>query len=157
MVILQQAFRETPARHAPAVALALIPWIADWLNTMIKNTLTAAGTSPSEVGYDALANQGIFYNGIAVLGSSAILVGMFLAAIVVYIIDRRYLRCLGFCVVAAVCCFFGLIHSPTGFGFNMAQGPMIGYLAIAAMCLYFNVTDKQEPIIDDEESIPKDS
>ena len=150
MVILQQAFRETPARHAPAVALALIPWIADWLNTMIKNTLTAAGTSPSDVGYEALANQGIFYSGIEVLGASAILVGMFLAAIVVYIIDRRYIRCMGFCIVAAVCCFFGLIHSPAGFGLNMAQGPMIGYLAIAAMCLLFNATNKQAPIIEDE-------
>ncbi len=45
LVIGAQAFQASPAKHAPAVVLALIPNIAEWAKTQIDGALGAAGTS----------------------------------------------------------------------------------------------------------------
>ena len=44
LLITSQAFNASPARHAPAVAIALIPWIANFAQLQIDNSLNAAGT-----------------------------------------------------------------------------------------------------------------
>src|ERR1700750_1885351 len=43
LVIGAQSFQTTPARHAPAVILALLPNIADWTLVQVDNALGAAG------------------------------------------------------------------------------------------------------------------
>ena len=55
MLIGSQAFQETPARHAPAIILALVPQIAAWGKTQIDGALGAAGTNAAVVGFDKLA------------------------------------------------------------------------------------------------------
>ena len=45
LVIGAQAFQASPARHAPAVVLAIIPNIAAWGQTQVDGALAAAGTS----------------------------------------------------------------------------------------------------------------
>src|SRR6202012_1880157 len=50
LVIGAQAFQAVPAKHAPAVVLALIPNIAAWGQTQIDGALNAAGTSASQLG-----------------------------------------------------------------------------------------------------------
>ena len=50
MLIGSQAFQETPARHAPAIILALVPQIAAWGKTQIDGALGAAGTNAAAVG-----------------------------------------------------------------------------------------------------------
>lgn len=87
---------------------------------------------------------GVFYDGMAVLGASAILVAMMLAAIVARVIDRNYLHAAVFALLAALMSFFGVIHS-TGFGIGMATGPAIGYFVIAAGCFLFHVTRGSQP------------
>lgn len=134
MVVTAQAFRATPPSHAPAIALALIPWLADWGRTMVDNALGAAGTSAAEVGTDVLAGGGVFYTGMQILGSSAILVGLILAAITVFIIDHKFTFAAGYAAFASVSSFFGLIHSAE-FGFNAAPGPAIGYGLLAVLAL----------------------
>src|SRR6187200_2716919 len=44
MLIGAQAFQETPARHAPAIVLALAPHVAAWGKVQIDSSLGAAGT-----------------------------------------------------------------------------------------------------------------
>src|SRR5205814_6522019 len=61
MVIGAQAFQASPARHAPAVVLALIPNIAEWAKTQIDGALAAAGTSVAQVGAAKLAGAGVPY------------------------------------------------------------------------------------------------
>ena len=51
LVIGAQAFQASPAKHAPAVVLALIPNIAEWAKTQIDGALGAAGTSPPRSGW----------------------------------------------------------------------------------------------------------
>jgi AGZA family xanthine/uracil permease-like MFS transporter len=111
-----------------------VPWIANFLQVQIDNTLGAAGTSAAEVGSEAIRGAGVFYDGMVILGSGAILVGMILAAIAAYIIDKNWRAAIGYSVFGAVCSFFGIIHA-TELGLGQAWGPTIGYLAIGLIAL----------------------
>lgn len=153
MVVTAQAFRATPASHAPAVALAIVPWIANWGQTMVDNALGAAGTSASEVGLDTLSAGGVFYSGMQILGSSAILVGLILAAITVFIVDHKYYMAAGYAAFASVASFFGLIHAAE-FGINAAQGPAIGYLLLAGLAIVLaRANPDLEPVEHDLETV----
>ncbi|HSK65522.1 MAG TPA: hypothetical protein VK888_01230, partial [Anaerolineales bacterium] len=111
LLITSQAFNASPKRHAPAVAIALVPWIADYIKTQVDNTLGAAGTNAAALGVDTLAGSGVPYAGIAVLGAGAILVGMILAAIVAFVIDRNWKGAIGYSLFGAACAWVGFIHS----------------------------------------------
>ena len=114
LVIGSQAFQTTKARYAPAIVLALIPNIAQWANTLVDNSLVSAGTNAGKVGLDTLAGNGVLYNGMAILGSGAVLAGLMLGAIAVFIIDKAYSRAIVYAVISAVLAFVGLIHNPAG-------------------------------------------
>ncbi len=150
MLITSQAFSVSPKRHAPAVALAIVPWIADYIKTQIDNALGAAGTNAATVGLDALAGSGITYQGIAVLGAGAILVGMILAAIAAYVIDRNWKGAAAYALFGAACAWVGFIHSSQlrllpqvgASGFNAAWGPTLGYISMAVLFLLMMVYTK---------------
>ncbi len=111
MLIGAQAFQESPARHAPAVVVALVPQIAAWGKTQIDNALGAANLDAGTVGYDKLEQQGVLYHGLSILGGGATLAGIILGAITVMIIDRKLDKAAMFALAGAVLTFFGLIHS----------------------------------------------
>src|SRR5207245_11268918 len=48
LVITAQAFQATPAEHAPAVVVGLLPGVAAWGTLMAKNGLLAAGLGSPE-------------------------------------------------------------------------------------------------------------
>ena len=114
LVIGSQAFQATKAKYAPAIVLALVPNIAQWANTLVDNSLTSAGTSAAKVGTDVLAGNGVLYTGMSILGSGAVLAGLMLGAIAVFVIDRAYSRAIVYSVVASILAFVGLIHNPAG-------------------------------------------
>jgi AGZA family xanthine/uracil permease-like MFS transporter len=111
MLIGAQAFQESPHKHAPAVVLAIVPTIAAWGTTQINNALGAAGTNAATVGFDKLANGGVLYEGLHILGSGATLVGIILGAICVFIIEAQHMKAAAFALAGAVLTFFGLMHS----------------------------------------------
>jgi AGZA family xanthine/uracil permease-like MFS transporter len=111
MLIGAQAFQESPHKHAPAVVLAIVPTIAAWGTTQINNALGAAGTDAATVGFDKLANGGVLYEGLHILGSGATLVGIILGAICVFIIEAQHMKAAAFALAGAVLTFFGLMHS----------------------------------------------
>jgi AGZA family xanthine/uracil permease-like MFS transporter len=111
MLIGAQAFQESPHKHAPAVVLAIVPTIAAWGTTQINNALGAAGTNARTVGMDVLANNGVLYEGLHILGSGATLCGIILGSITVFIIDGKLVKASIFAGVGGVLTFFGLIHS----------------------------------------------
>lgn len=154
LLITSQAFNASPKRHAPAVAIALVPWIADYVKTQVDNTLGAAGTNAATLGFDTLAGSGVPYAGMAVLGAGAILVGMILAAIVAFAIDRNWKGAIGYSLFGAACAWVGFIHSTelrwipsaSEMGFNAAWGPVIGYLAMAALFTGMMFYTRNEPV-----------
>ncbi|MEX2183720.1 MAG: regulator [Chloroflexota bacterium] len=111
LVIGAQAFTTTPARHAPAVVLAMLPNIAAWAQGQIDGALGAAGTSAGEVGSGPLSDAGVIYDGMAIFGGGAVVAGLVLGAIAVFIIDREYSRAIVYSVVGAILAVTGFIHA----------------------------------------------
>jgi AGZA family xanthine/uracil permease-like MFS transporter len=130
MLIGAQAFQETAGKHAPAIVLALVPQIAAWGKTQIDNALGAANLSADSVGLDKLANQGVLYHGLTILGSGATLAGIILGAIAVMIIDRKLDKAAYFALAGAALTFFGLIHSQA-IGINRTPEVALSYLIAA--------------------------
>lgn len=130
MLIGAQAFQETPKSHAPAVVLSLVPHLAAWAKTLIDGALGAAGTSAAAVGMDKLATVGVLYPGLEVLGEGAILSGLVLAAIAVFVIEREWIRAAYFAGAGAVLTFFGLMHGPA-VGIAVTPGVALAYAVLA--------------------------
>jgi AGZA family xanthine/uracil permease-like MFS transporter len=132
MLIGAQAFQETPKNHAPAVILGLVPHAAAWGKLQIDNALGAAGTSAAAVGMDKLGQVGILYPGLEILGGGAILGGLVLAAIGVFVIDREFTKAAAFAAAGAALTFFGFIH---GEAIGLAKSPAVAasYLIVAAI------------------------
>jgi len=110
MLIGAQAFQETPKSHAPAIILALTPHLAAWGKLLIDNSLGAAGTNAATVGFENLGQVGVLYHGLEVLGGGAILSGVILPAIAVFVIDRKFAVGAAFAFAGALLTFFGLMH-----------------------------------------------
>ena len=83
---------------------------------------------------DKLMDNGVVYHGMALLGGGAVLAGLILGAILVFIIDRRFDRAAVYAFAGAVLSFFGFIHG-TSLGVGASTPVAIGYLLIAAVCL----------------------
>src|SRR6201988_2743432 len=76
MLIGAQAFQTTPAKHAPAIVLALTPHLAAWCKTLMDGALGAAGTNAAAVGFDKLGQVGVLYHGREGLGGGSIRTGL---------------------------------------------------------------------------------
>ena len=134
MLIGAQAFQESPKAHAPAVVLALTPHLAAWGKLMIDNALGAAGTSAAAVGLDKLAQVGVLYQGLSIMGGGAILGGLVLGAIAAFIVDGAFRKAAGFAAAGAVLTFFGFMH---GEAIGIGQSPFVAasYLIVAAVLM----------------------
>lgn len=132
MVMGAQAFQAIPARHAPAVVIALLPWLASWAKQQVDGALTAAGTNAAQVGLDKLAGQNVLYAGMAALEQGVLLTSMIFGAMVVFVIDRRYRAAAIVALVAAALSYVGLIHAPA-IALGAAIGPAIGYVVLAVI------------------------
>jgi len=134
MLIGSQAFQETPPSHAPAIVLALVPQIAAWALTQVDGALGAAGTSAAALGIDKLAQVGVLYHGLAVLGGGATLTAIVLGSVAVFIIERNFIKAAAFAAMGAVLTFFGLMHSEA-IGIGQSPEVAIAYLAVSAFLL----------------------
>jgi AGZA family xanthine/uracil permease-like MFS transporter len=139
LVIGAQAFEATPARHAPAVILALLPNIANWCQSQIDGALGAAGTSAAAVGYDKLAGNGVIYRGMELFGGGATLAGLILGSIAVFIIDRAFEKAALYAAIGSVLAFFGFING-TQLAVGNSAPVALGYLVLACTCLVFGRT-----------------
>jgi len=132
MLIGAQAFQESPHRHAPAIVLAIVPTIAAWGKVQIDGALGAAGTTASAVGLDKLAQGGVLYHGLSLVGGGATLAGVVLGSVAALIIDKEFKKAACFAGAGAVLTFFGLIHSEA---IGLARTPVVA--ASYAACALF--------------------
>ncbi|MGS4947135.1 hypothetical protein ACVDG3_16790 [Meridianimarinicoccus sp. RP-17] len=132
MLIGAQAFQTTPLAHAPAIILGLVPHLAAWAKTLIDGALGAAGVTVTPDLIAAMATGGVLYDGLAILGNGAILSGLVLAAIGVFVIERRFVLAAGFAGAGAVLTFFGFMHGPA-VGFAVTPMVAIAYGMVAAL------------------------
>jgi AGZA family xanthine/uracil permease-like MFS transporter len=140
LVMTAQAFQEVPRAHALAVAFGLIPSLAAWLLVQIETVLRAAGSSL----YDVSPKLGPDFalGGVIALSQGFLPTSMILSAILVFAIDRRFLRAAAWAFAAAALSMLGLIHAyeltPRGITnrFGLAAAPAFGAMyALAAAFL----------------------
>src|SRR5271166_3843919 len=131
MLIGAQAFQTTPKAHAPAIVLALTPHLAAWCQTLMDGALTVAGTSAAAVGFDKLASVGVLYPGLATMGGGAILSGLVLAAVGVFVIEKKFVEASAFALAGAILTFFGFMHGEA-IGLAVTPAVAVAYVLVAA-------------------------
>ena len=148
LVIAAQAFEATPRQHAPAVALGLLPGLAGWGSLLLKAGLRAGGAGSAAQPFSPallapLQQADIWAAGAFALEQGQIIAAMLLAAMLVYVIEQRFLAASLCMAVASGCAWLGVIHAwrftqadtvlQLGWG---AGGPWaLGYLLMAVVFL----------------------
>ena len=106
--VVAQAFAATPARHGPAVSLALLPSLAFLVGLEMSTLLSATGARLDSLGWEmaeTIRTLGLLGNGFI---TSALLWG----AATAELIDGRFRRSGAYFLAGAALCLFGVIHSP---------------------------------------------
>jgi AGZA family xanthine/uracil permease-like MFS transporter len=134
MLIGAQAFQTTPQSHAPAIVLALTPHLAAWCKTLMDGALSAGGTSAAAIGLDKLGQNGVIYHGLEVLGGGAILAGLVLGAVGIFVIERKFVQAAAFAFAGAVLTFFGFMHGES-IGFDVTPAAALAYAVVAVFLL----------------------
>ena len=106
--ITAQAFTATPHRHAPAVALAFVPVIANLVVIQVGQFLPGPGQVPPHAAET--------YQTLVVLANGFIFTAMIWGGGAAYLTDRRYGAAALTFGVGAVCSALGVMHSPFGNG-----------------------------------------
>jgi AGZA family xanthine/uracil permease-like MFS transporter len=171
-----QAFQATPRNHHPAILVAFIPWLANWVVTIIQNTVQAMGNligqeairevlgagppTANAVGFisryllTGLENSSIFYAGLLSLSRGNVMTGATMAMMVVFIIDKKLVKAAIACGIQAALAFFGFVHA-AGLGINAAQTETLSYLSLAIVILATHFYNKKFHPEGDDESIVK--
>ena len=158
MLIGSQAFQESPHKHAPAVVMAIVPSLAAWGKLQIDNSLgSVAGihqVTPEMIA--SMAQTGVFYHGLSILGGGSILAGVVLGAITVYIVDRKFMQAGAFAFAGGVLTFFGLMHGEA-IGINQTPTVALSYLVVGGVlvaCAKFATVEAQAPEAEESEELP---
>lgn len=142
VVMVSQSFKECKVKHYAAIAIAMLPPVADYLYTQITGAVGIANVHtevlPSGVlGYGQevsqyLIDNGVMWRGVSEVKSGAIIIGIILGTITAFIIDKRLDKVAITAIFAAVLSLFGFIHS-AALGFYISSPFVIGYLIVAAI------------------------
>lgn len=153
ILMVVQASSDVPRRHGAAVAIALIPHIADVLYTYVRDALGAfniflADTltmDSSDKVSQALVDYGVTWHGVSAMRHGAILTSILWATVMVFVVDRRLDKAGYALLVASVLAFFGFMHAPAlGFGIDTMSFPYaVGYLISAVLCFIFHFGQKK--------------
>ena len=163
--ITSQAFHACPSKHAPAVAFAFLPIVADLLlirQDALLGGLHGAIAGSTDLGDKAPAAHALVSQVaeridapvVVGLGHGFILTAMLWGSFFALIIDRRLRRAAVFILICAVFTLFGIIHSfaPAGEMYLPTRAPELvwqwsgGYLLLAVMMLGLSFSKSARPI-----------
>lgn len=142
LVTVGQAFVEVPRSQSIAVALGLVPMLAQWAASIADTVVRKAGSSLAEI----LPRMGteLALGGLLALGQGALLTSMLWAAAMALVIQQKFMEAAGWTAAAAILSWFGVIHAyaltPAGIeghlGWNMAPAFAFSYAAGAVFLLF---------------------
>ena len=146
ITISAQAFQATPRAHAPAVVIGILPGLGAWGALLAKNGLRAAGLGSAERPFGEsvigeFLKSDTWIHGAFSLEQGFLFTSMILAAVVVAIIERRWVVGAVWCAAAAVLSATGLMHSyqwttsDTALKLAPAWPFVIGYAAMSVIVL----------------------
>jgi len=109
LVTVGQAFAEVPKNEALAVALGLLPALAQWATTLADTIARKAGSSlfalAPKMGGD------LALGGLIALGQGSLLTSMLWCAALALIVQRRFLASAGWVAALAALSALGVIHA----------------------------------------------
>ncbi|WP_043114251.1 permease [Solimonas soli] len=126
IVMSAQAFQATPAQHAPAVVIGILPGLATWGALMAKAGLHVAGLGlPGGAAFSAellpkFLQSDVHIAGAFALEQGVVFTAMILSAMTVAIIERRFNTAATWCGIAALLSATGLMH-----GYQYAFGDTV--------------------------------
>jgi len=135
IVITAQAFQATPAHHAPAVALGLMPSISSWGLSLLRQFINHEGGYSTGEMNEIISRVLPHAKGILVFSEGSLFSAMFLVAVAVYIIEKNFLRACLWVIPLIIFTSLGLIHSHE-VGFGMSWPLVTGY-GLFALVLFF--------------------
>ena len=141
LVTIGQAFVEVPREQSVAVALGLIPIVAEWAAGLLNTVALAANSSLAVV--LGRMNGELALAGLLSLGQGALLTSMLWAATMALVIQKQFARAAAWMAAAALLSALGIIHAwqltPSGvegrLGWWSAPPFALSYLAGAAFLL----------------------
>lgn len=146
LVIGAQAFQASPKAHAPAIVLAIIPNLAQWATSQVDGGIGLTGLTASQLSaaqLSQLTNSGVLYQGMSITGGGAVVVGLLLGAIAVFVIERRFNWAMVYSLIAMVLSFFGFIHGAQ-MGINVSPKVTFGYALLTALMAYLAWQQRKE-------------
>lgn len=150
IIITAQAFMEIPKEHSLAVAFGLIPTLAAYFFYLIETTLRAAGTPLTMAMAEKLTGENLFIRGIIALSQGSLLTSMIFAAVMVFLVERKFLKAAQWTLAASIFSLVGLIHSyrftdtgvQNGFGVTNSWRFGLLYLVIAGILFLIHFQKK---------------
>jgi len=128
VMMVANAFMKSPHKHAPAVAVAMLPYFANYVSTRFN------GAAPEAVARISPA--------VVSLAQGAMFTALLLGALTVFLMERQYIKASIAGFVMAAFSFVGLMHAPRLMllsDFSTMQGQFfIGYLIVAGFCLAYH-------------------
>ncbi|WP_096155320.1 MULTISPECIES: SulP family inorganic anion transporter [Bacillus] len=115
------AFQSNDKKYFPAVAIAMLPYFANYVMTRFNNPAGEVVAGISE--------------GIVPLGQGAMFTAIILGAITAFVIDQQYKKAAIFSLVGALMSFVGFMHAPQ-LNFNASPEYTMGYILVAGFLLY---------------------
>ena len=116
MVICADTLAITPQRHYPAFLLGIMSIVADWAQGTIVNGVSNAYANFTLPNVQFSTNvtsaiTGFSYRGLSNFAGGSLLQSVFTTAIMMYMIDRKFLRAIVWSLLAGFLSFFGLINA----------------------------------------------
>jgi AGZA family xanthine/uracil permease-like MFS transporter len=152
IIITAQAFQEVPRRHSLAVALGLVPALAAWALMLINTALLKAGSTLFETA--PKFGSDLFIYGIISLSQGFMLTCMIFSAILVFVIEKKFLKASVWTLTAAVLAYFGVIHAYklvpqsgviNNFGPGAAKSFAVVYLAASFVLVLLHFYEQRKP------------
>lgn len=122
MSMIATAFQANDTRYYPAIALAMLPYFANYVMTRFNRGAEEVVTDISTA--------------IVALGQGAMFTAILLGAMTVSAIDHQFRKAAIFALVAAGFSFVGLMHAPE-LAFNASPDFMAGYLVMGLFFSWF--------------------
>ncbi|CAF0754359.1 unnamed protein product [Adineta steineri] len=118
LFICAETLAITPQRHYPAFLLGIMPVIADWARTTIINGVVSAYSKLNISNVDFTQNitsqiNDFSYRGLENFAGGSLLQCIFITAIMMYMIDRKFIQAAIWSLIAGLLSFVGLIHATT--------------------------------------------
>lgn len=127
IIITSQAFQAIPKHHSPAVVVGLLPAFAGWAVLIIQNVFFFLDGKLQGVLQELGANKEIHFSlsdipehlpflpyalgGVLSLSQGFLITSMIWAAMVVFILEREWLKASVWAIIAAVLSMVGWIHA----------------------------------------------